>query len=640
MADRFIESHIRRIPMFQRLPDAQLQILVQQFQVLRFQTGDRVIQQGNQTQGLFMMVNGTARWLQRRSDGQEYILAEIGDSDVLDKGALFEVGIESASLDVTSPSILLFLSYQRMQSLLSYYPELRNQLGASDVGTHAAPQAPIRPHARDAQGKALNIQRDNEEIILTRRRHPWSFVRRGWLAVLVLVFSATIATVLFSFAPALGSITLSGGLILSALLMTYYFFEWRNDSIIVTDQRVIKIERVIPTFSVTINEIPLDSIQEVNTSLPDRDLFARIFDYGDVELRNAGDAGDLVLDMVPSPEEIQDAIFAKRQRRQELADQNRRNVIRADIEKQLGLDAPAEQNTNTNNAPAPRANQSQRSFAPAATQFTNDKGETVIRKHVTVWLAAIMAPSFVIFSAFVILGVTTFASNSLVWLSWLGYPIAGIMLIGGVLWFWWSDWDWRNDLYIIGDDKITIIHKRPLWLQNEVEQILLERVDNVISETNGLFDTMFKRGNVRLSLIGEGMESAKRFSKVHRPHEVQAEISRRQARAKANNAHNMDQRQRAAISEYLSVYHETMQDPYEPAPSAPVNIPPSPRPVSLSPAVDLPPSPYSNHQPQQPPSPAPNPYTGDRPPNVPRRRISSSDDQPPLPPSRPPSFPH
>ncbi|MEO0563206.1 MAG: hypothetical protein AAF125_13950, partial [Chloroflexota bacterium] len=120
---------------------------------------------------------------------------------------------------------------------------------------------------------------------------------------------------------------------------------------------------------------------------------------------------------------------------------------------------------------------------------------------------------------------------------------------------------WRNDLYIIGDEKVTLIHKRPLWLQNEVEQVLLDRVDNVLSETSGLLDTVFQRGDVKLSLVGEGLNSAKVFEKVHRPHEVQAEISRRQARARINAADAEDQRQRATIQEYLSAYHDAVSVP-------------------------------------------------------------------------------
>lgn len=587
MPERFVASHIRRIPLFQQLPDDTLAKIVPQFAVLRFNANDVVVAQGQATQGFFMLASGGGRLLRQQPDGTTLTVGLLADGQAIGEEALFRMGAESVTLQITEPSVVLFLSFARMQSLLAYYPEIRAQLLPETTTAHeeTAPP-PIRPQARGRNDLSATLKRPNEEVILVCRRHPWSFVRRGWLAVLTLVFAGAVAVFLFTVSDTAATATLISGFVLSALMMLYFFLEWRNDSIVITDQRVIQIERVIPTFSVTINEMPLDSVQEVNTSLPDGDWFARILDYGDIELRNAGDTGNLVLDTVPDPEGVQDAIFSKRKRRQEEADQNRRNQIRADIEKQLGLDGAA---THQDDAPqsSTMSNQTRRSFSIAATHFTNSDGETVIRKHVTVWLSAVLAPTFVIISGLVIMVLALVARNTLPWMNWVGLPLGGVLIIAGGLWFWWSDWDWRNDLYIIGDEKITIIHKRPMWLQNEVEQILLERVDNVFSQTNGPVDMLFKRGNVQISLIGEGMSNAKTFYKIHRPHEVQAEISRRQARARDHNAHHLDQQQREAISEYLSVYHETLQPQQAQQPP-----PQSPPPENAPRATLSPPAPY------------------------------------------------
>ena len=74
--------------------------------------------------------------------------------------------------------------------------------------------------------------------------------------------------------------------------------------------------------------------------------------------------------------------------------------------------------------------------------------------------------------------------------------------LSSLLWFYWSDWDWRNDLYIVRDDTIVMIHKRPLWLQNNRDQILLNQIDNVVAESKGFFQQAFSYGDVRISLIG------------------------------------------------------------------------------------------------------------------------------------------
>jgi CRP-like cAMP-binding protein len=603
MPDRFIESHIKQIPMFQQLPPDQLDMVVQAFQVLRFEPGQVVVQQGQPTQGLFVVVAGSGVLYRDNPDGSRQPVRTLTENSMLDRGALFEGGVEEGTLQVVDSMVILFLARARMTTLLSYYPDIRQRLGASDTGATAPAARTIRPHARGAQGTGHNIQRDNEEIIMIRRRHPWSFIRRGWMALIIFVFFAAAGIASTVIAPLLGMSLIGIGFVLAGLLMTYFYFEWRNDSIVVTDHRVISIERVIPTFSVSINEIPITQIQEVNTELPKGDLFARILDYGDIELKNASDTGNLILDTIPKPEEVQAAIFANRQQRQQLVERTRRSAIRADIEKQLGLDrtlraAATDAAAGTSGAMgasgSSNTTQLTRSFSPAPMQFTNGSGDTVIRKHVTVWLGAVFAPTLVIIGGFAITAMSIASQTG--WINQIGLPLAAVMFVVGVLWFWWSDWDWRNDMYIIGDDKVTLIHKRPLWLQNEVEQIRLERVDNVLSETSGIIDTMFQRGDVKLSLVGEGLDGAKVFQHVHRPHEIQAEVSRRQARARSNAEQVVDARQRDTIKEYLAVYHETIQDQGLPVAQAESSTAPAPR--QFAPDVQ----PYQRHDQTRPPN--------------------------------------
>lgn len=588
-----IAAYIQELPLFERLQPAELNLVAQAFQPLTFQAGEWVIKQGNPTQGMFILVSGHGIFYRVSRDGTPRPIDEMHPYDELNDDALFTDDKEPVSLQVTQPSLLLFLSRKRMDKILAYYPHLRPHF-LSILAQTAVPSAPtpapvvapsvpaapvsappsavsVPPIAKPKPVAAKHgegyLQHPDEHVIITRRRHPWFFIRRGWVSVLVFVVFVALSLMAFPFSMVAGWSVVGLGGVIASLLMLYFFLEWRNDSMIVTDYRVIRIERVIPTFSVSISEIPLQSVQEVSTALPQGDLFARIFNYGDIELKNASGSGDLVLDTVPNPQEVQNAIFTHREQRQQREEQNRRQTIRAELEAQLGLNDPAEPEAATS-APQPRQD-AVRSFSPAAMRFTNKDGDTVIRKHVTVWLQAVIAPSLMIIGAFVIMGVSLGSSDT--WLSWVGVPLALAFLLIGGLWFWWSDWDWRNDMYILTDDTITLIHKRPLWLQNEVEQVLLSRVDNVVSETSGLIDTLFQRGNVRISLVGEGLDRGKVFLKVHRPHDIQAEISRRQARAKSSAATQNNDQNRQAIAEYLAVYHESLKNrpPTAPNPNRP-----------------------------------------------------------------------
>lgn len=598
MPDRYLESHIKPLPMFQRLRPDELNFVLRAFQVLEFQAGDTVIKEGNETQGLFILAEGEGILLRTQPDGSQRRVGRLQPGDLLDRGALFQTGREAATVQMTAPSKMLFLSHRRMQTVLSRYPDARTRLSGHPTDSrpsHPASQPEEQPPSQPAaqsnapqqpspsqratpepatqsnpprQQKPESIgdptlsglKRQDEQILLVQRRHPWAFIRHSWIVVLILIFAGVSAFYLAQYNSLLALVTVASGLMMGGAIFTYLYLEWRNDSMVVTDSRVIRIERTIPTFTVNINEIPLDRIQEVNTELPQYDLFARIFDYGSIELKNASDSGDLVLNIVPNPDRIQDIIFKRRSQQLEYDEELRRSTIRADLQKQLGVDtenpdaqsdAPPELKT----PPKPPPADVWTILAPARMQFQNANGDTVYRKHVTVWLSHIIAPVLVLIGALAVLIVSLLGN-----IGAIGFPVAMAMFVFGGLWLWWSDWDWRNDMYILSDDHITLIHRRPLWLQNEVDQVLLNRVDNVVSETSGLLDSVLQRGNVQISMVGEGLEKAKRFESIHRPHDIQAELSRRQARAKAKKAREEQEQRQEDITQYLSVYHETMQN--------------------------------------------------------------------------------
>ncbi|MEO1440447.1 MAG: cyclic nucleotide-binding domain-containing protein, partial [Chloroflexota bacterium] len=97
MPDRFVESHIKQIPMFQNLLPQELDLIVNAFQVLRFQPGEVVVQEGNATQGLFILVSGQGVMTRQHEDGSARRVGFFNENDMLDRGALFETGVEPSS---------------------------------------------------------------------------------------------------------------------------------------------------------------------------------------------------------------------------------------------------------------------------------------------------------------------------------------------------------------------------------------------------------------------------------------------------------------------------------------------------------------------------------------------------------------
>ncbi|MBZ0287763.1 MAG: hypothetical protein K8I30_09130, partial [Anaerolineae bacterium] len=152
-----------------------------------------------------------------------------------------------------------------------------------------------------------------------------------------------------------------------------------------------------------------------------------------------------------------------------------------------------------------------------------------------------------------------------------------VVLVGGI-WAYWADWDWRKDMYIIGEKSVRLIHKRPLWLQDTTDQILLTQIDNVISNRSGILNTLLDRGNVQIFLLGDDKKNAKVFQTVYQPAAVQDEISNRRARVIDQAKKDEVQNQHRAIAEYLDVYHERVSAANRlttPVPQPPPTPPPA-----------------------------------------------------------------
>jgi CRP-like cAMP-binding protein len=556
MADRFIQSHVQKLPIFQKLLPDQLDRVVAQFAVLRYEKDEFLFRQGQRIPGMMLLISGRGLLTQTGPDSREQVVGQVSAGEYLNESALFIETTATLSLQVPETTIVLFLARDKMLRLIAEYPEIKDGLATQGSRLPAMPD------------RKFNGQRENEQVVTVLRRHKWSFVRRLWLALppaLVLLFLG----VMFSQSPVL-SVALAGlGFVAGGLLMVYFYLEWHNDSVVISDQRVVHIERTILTFRVNRSEIPLSSILEVKSAVPPRDPFAQLFNYGTVNIKTTGEGGNVTFDLIPAPQTVQNIIFTNQARFRENQASQTRNAMRGQVDDRVLHRSEGGKNAAKGNRPAGMGG-----FAPLQMKFTNEKGETVYRKHYMIWFGHVMLPLLLILAGAVILIFDVFnqvAVDSLGAVSLLlGFMIAAL----GVVLFYLADWDWRNDLYIVGDQTVTLIHKRPLFLQNENDQFLLAQVDNISSNVSGIFSTLFRFGHVELKLVGA--DAPKVFRSVYRPGQVQAEIVKRQGRARQLQQEEDAKRRQQEILDYLSVYHERVSGEAPPASTSEAQPPPRP----------------------------------------------------------------
>ncbi|GAB4337361.1 MAG: hypothetical protein Kow00117_19480 [Phototrophicales bacterium] len=598
------EQLIRQLPLFTQLPDEYMEWIREACRLMRVDPGEYVFRQGDVARGLYMMVTGEAVLVRQLPDGRMQELAVVRPGQYLNEQALFREGQETASLEVTQTATVLLISRDLLWRIVSYHPELKHYL-----------PIPVEAAQDMASKQVFKGQRESEKILLDIRRHWWAFARRFWLPLLLMGVAFGVAAVL---PIAFLSLVVAGffGVVIPGTMMVYYYLEWRNDHVIITDQRIIRIHQIIHSFKTDITEVPLSSVQQINADIVTADIFSRIFNYGTVEIRTAGDAGNIRMTLMPDPEGIQALIFQNRDRHQANQESETRNVIRAEIDQILkGKTAP--QQTKTEGRVVTR----QTGFnTPFQTRFINEKGETIYRKHVIYWLRGIWLPAVLMLSTVVFFFVLIFGGG--LGLGILGYLLDGILFLFAAGWIYWVDWDWRNDMYIVGDEMIKIIHKRPLWFQNEEDQILVERIDNVASFRNGFFRTLLNYGDVKISLLGGDKGDEKWFVAIPRPQDVQAEITRRQQRQRNKKEAEAERKRREEIAEYLAVYHETVQGEHA-AQSAP-QIDPDISPLIPTQSSSVTPPPHQQRPPRRLPRNRPSvgnrPVRGVRPPSVPNTK--------------------
>ena len=335
--------------------------------------------------------------------------------------------------------------------------------------------------APEASGAPINPrfaeQREDEEILIQTHRHWWSFVRTAWLPLLLMPAMWIGAFLLEAQVLAIALLALS--IVLPGLALIYFFLEWRNDSVIVTDQRIIRVNRTILSMFRQVTQIGLESVHEINFDIPSYDPFARLFRYGTVIVKTAGAQGNLELDLMPKPEQFQKLIIEDRQYFENRQAQRHQKLVRAELQRWMAGETAAEDlekaSVSADGSPKPLPG----SNGYLSTRIEMSNGDIVYRKHVSVWAQHTALPIAIILVSLAALLVTfTLVSPDL---RIVTFPVSMIALLAGCLTYYWLDWDWRNDVYIIADDTITLVHKRPFFLQNLRDQILVERIDNVES---------------------------------------------------------------------------------------------------------------------------------------------------------------
>jgi hypothetical protein len=156
--------------------------------------------------------------------------------------------------------------------------------------------------------RRFGLELAEKEVPIRIYSRSWiAFVRHGLWLSLLLILLIFLAVEFFRpgglFAPTLLSvlaIVLPALAIVGALI--YFYSDWRNDALILTDQRLVYVEQQI-LISQTQRETELSRVQNVRSNVRGR--------YGAIEVETAARGSDIVFGPTPHPQQVQSEIMAQ-----------------------------------------------------------------------------------------------------------------------------------------------------------------------------------------------------------------------------------------------------------------------------------------------------------------------------------------
>lgn len=544
-------AFLKKIHLFSGLSEDDLNDVAQALVDEPFKTGDAIIKQGTRGETFYILYRGQVKVV-RHQGKHEQTLAHLVSQDFFGEEELFSKGTRSASIFATSEGSVLALHHSKLGELLKRAPKVKPNFEVA-ISTH-----------RLWRRLRFKWVRADEVVYFLARKHPVMLWRSLVLPSLALIVPGIVAAwgllagANWIFALAFLFLLLIAG------WMAWQVVDWGNDYYVVTNQRVVWIEKVVGIFD-SRQEAPLSTILSVGV---ETDAVGRIMDYGHVIVRTF--VGKIPFNYVRHPHHASRLVEEYWGRTKERNLGAEKEAMKDALRKRLNLPIPEKP---AGTAPEPQTFSKLRRPSVLKLFLSNlfrlrlEDGDTITyRKHGFVLWRQIWLPTMILVVLFswwlgrmIYLGahpeeVLFSVQNGRLVIDSL---VLAIPIISIPFHFWWlyQYVDWTNDIFKVTPDQIIDIDKTPFGSE-ERRAAPLENILSTEYQRIGLLGNIFNFGTVYISVGGAKLE----FQDVFDPATVQSDIDRRRmARAAAKNA-AVAASERERMAEWLATYHMNSDD--------------------------------------------------------------------------------
>ncbi len=537
-----LRHFIGNIHLFGKLDDEQLDQVVSVVEPRLYEQGKQIYEAGSDATVFYILYSGEVQ-IQRLVEDQPDFIENFEPGDYFGQEAIGGEYYRQSNAMAVEDAIVLEITSDNLAELEHNIPVLAWRLRLIQRSFTLTWQIPIK-------------WREPSEVIFyaTRRHVIYLVLRMIFPAILLLagLLTAVIGEMVFRIVTpvVIGAILM----IIGAAVTLWQLVDWSNDYFIVTDRRVIALERIILFFD-SRTEAPMEAILSVTHGT---DLLGRWLNYGTINVKSF--TGTVRFDGVEGPREVQALIERILLRVKSRVKQEQRRTIDHTLRSRLRPEpakpaappppTPAEGEEEEEEQPAEYVpGLLQKMLSNVFYMRWEQNGVITYRKHWLVLLENIWVPTLILLANFILL-IARFL-NAYTFLS----PVAAlglffvIFLVVGV---WWAYQyaDWKNDIYVVTADQIIDVYKKPLGTETR-KTAPIKNILSIEYRRIGFLGYLFNYGTVYIK-VGETTFD---FDFVYNPAEVSREIFKRYNEFKYREKKAQEEEEASRMADWIEGYN-------------------------------------------------------------------------------------
>lgn len=545
-------AFLKKIHLFHGLTEEELAAIAELLKEVPVPKGDVVFPQGKKAENFYLIYGGSVDII-RKEGSKRFRLARLVREDYFGEMALLQKRPRSATVTALADTLLLVLSRADFDKLFKQNPQLKLNLSVA-----------IRSRQL-AQRLRFKWLRPDEVIYFLARKHPVILYQNLFLPSLALLVPIFFLYAWIRFAHSfvvLFAVLVS--LIFIAAWIAWLVIDWGNDYYIVTNQRVVWLEKVVGIYD-SRQESALSTVLSVGV---EANPLGRAMDFGDVIVRTF--VGRIPFSHVNHPKQAARMIEEYWMRTREAAVGMEKEAMKDAIRRRLGIPVPPKPKEAVVPAapppPPPKRLNLLRLLGAETLKLRYETGDSVIyRKH---WIVLILDAWMPVLGFLASLGLFLQRLYQLVrdpseafislngGLTFDGWAGALFILMGAFfLWFVYKVMDWSNDKFEVTPEQIIDIDRKPFGTESR-NAAQLENILGTEYKRIGFLGNIFNFGTVYITVGGTKLA----FEDVMDPASVQSDINRRRM-ARTEKKHQGEiAAERERMAEWLATYHRNAEE--------------------------------------------------------------------------------